>query len=91
MRNLNALAEYVSDLWPWAAMVVLLLSLWVSAAIEARLFGAAGALTVNERAVLGRATFRVADLVTELGRVLATREGGADAGVATVAGPGRVI
>lgn len=57
----------------------------VPAAIEARLFGAAGALTVDERAVLGRATFRVADLVTELGRVLATREGGADAGVATVA------
>ena len=28
LRNLNALAEYVSDLWPWAAMAVLLLSLW---------------------------------------------------------------
>lgn len=58
----------------------------VPAAIEMRLFGAAGALTVDERAVLGGATFRVADLVTELGRILATREGGADAAsVATVA------
>jgi hypothetical protein len=58
----------------------------VPAAIETRLFGTAGALTVDERTVLGGATFRVADLVTELGRILATREGGADvAGVATVA------
>ncbi len=57
----------------------------VPAAIEARLFGAAGALTVGERALLGQTTFRVADLVAELGRILATREGGTETGVAMVA------
>ncbi|WP_156886935.1 hypothetical protein [Pleomorphomonas oryzae] len=57
----------------------------VPAAIEARLFGPAGTLTVNERAMLGRAAFRVADLVDELTRVLSTRNGGADAGIAAVA------
>lgn len=58
----------------------------VPAAIEARLFGTAGTLTVNERALLGQAVFRVADLVNELGRVLATRDGGVAAGSASVAG-----
>ena len=57
----------------------------VSAAIESRLFGAAGALTVDERALLGEATFRVADLVTELGHVLTTRDGGTGAGAPVVA------
>lgn len=57
----------------------------VPAAIEARLFGPAGALAADERAMLGRAAFRVADLVAELGRVLSIREGGTEAGVAAVA------
>lgn len=57
----------------------------VPAAIEARLFGPTGALTVEERAALGRVAFRVADLVAELGRVLSMREGGTEANVAAVA------
>ena len=57
----------------------------VPSAIEARLFGATGALTVGERTMLGQATFRVADLVTELGHILAKRDGGTEADVAAVA------
>lgn len=58
----------------------------VPAAIEARLFGPAGTLTADERALLGQAVFRVADLVAELGRTLSARDGGTGGGMAAVAG-----
>lgn len=58
----------------------------VPAAIEARLFGPSGALTPDERARLGAATFTVADLAAELGRTLAARDGGTDIGVTAVSG-----
>ena len=57
----------------------------VPAAIEARLFGSAGALTVGERAMLGQVVFRVADLVAALGRTLSTRDDGSDVNAAAVA------
>lgn len=57
----------------------------VPTAIEARLFGPSGTLTPDERAILGRTVFRVADLVDELGRTLSAQRGGADTGVAAVA------
>ncbi|MBS1164853.1 MAG: hypothetical protein H6R00_878 [Proteobacteria bacterium] len=58
----------------------------VPAAIEAQLFGPNGSLTANERSMLGRTVFRVADLVAELSRTLSARDGGVDVGVAAVAG-----
>lgn len=58
----------------------------VPAAIEAQFFGPSGALTAGERAMLGQTVFRVADLVAELGRTLAARDGGTDAGAMAVAG-----
>lgn len=58
----------------------------VPAALEAQLFGPNGALTAGERAMLGQTTFRVADLVAELGKMLAAREGGVDTGPMVVAG-----
>ncbi len=58
----------------------------VPAAIEAQFFGDNGALTAGERAMLGQAAFRVADLVTELGSTLAAREGGTETGATAVAG-----
>lgn len=56
----------------------------VPAAIEASLFGAAAALTVDERAMLGAQTFTIDRLVAELGRRLGGSEGKA-AGSAAVA------
>lgn len=58
----------------------------VPAAIEAQLFGPGGALTADERSMLGRTVFRVADLVAELSRTLSARDGGADMGAGAVAG-----
>ncbi len=57
----------------------------VPAAIEAQFFGPNATLTADERSMLGRAAFRVTDLVAELGRTLSAREGGVDTGVAAVA------
>lgn len=57
----------------------------VPAAIEAQFFGPSATLTADERSMLGRAVFRVTDLVAELGRTLSAREGGVDTGVAAVA------
>ena len=57
----------------------------VSAAIEAHLLGPGGALGVTDRVRLGRALFRVADLVAELGHTVSVRDGGTEADVAAVA------
>ena len=56
----------------------------VPAAIEAQLFGSAGALTAQERIALGGTVFRVTDLVAELGRTLSARDGGREVGVTAV-------
>lgn len=58
----------------------------VPAAIEAQFFGPSGALTDGERAMLGETVFRIADLVAELGRTLAARDGGTETGTRAVAG-----
>jgi len=57
----------------------------VPAALEARLFGPAAALTVEERIMLSSQTFAVAPLVAELGRRLAERNGSGATGSAGVA------
>jgi hypothetical protein len=47
----------------------------IPSAIEARLFGPAAALTIDERVMLGSRTFTIDRLVAELGRRLGEREG----------------